>query len=132
MSRLKQTTALAKKRKLRSNEPILKREPVIEALRSLKLRILKREEVSRNEMQSALQSAAYILCSSKEDSLVIQYFVELPFIAFSQKSVRLGLSVWLGVIKENSRLEPRLFAEIIENWTLTIQKRLGFFSTNIQ
>jgi len=44
----------------------------------------------------------------------------------------MGLTLWIGVIKENPKLESRIMIEIIENWITTVNHRFGIFSPKLQ
>jgi len=58
--------------------------------------------------------------------------VGIPFSTFTKQSIKLGISLWLGVINENARMEPKIVAAIAENWEKTIRNRIGVFSNKLQ
>lgn len=99
------------------------------ALAHLEARLLSKKATPLEEVRGILRRAAALLCRSKRDeSAVIQHLVSIPFAMFTKQSIKLGASLWLGVINENPRLEPRLLTEIVLQWELTIQRRLGLFN----
>ncbi|SPO04224.1 related to phosphatidylinositol-4-kinase [Cephalotrichum gorgonifer] len=99
------------------------------ALAHVEARLLSKKETPLEEVRAILRRAAALLCRSKRDeSAVVHHLVSIPFAMFTKQSIKLGVSLWLGVINENPRLEPRLLAEIAEQWELTIQRRLGLFN----
>jgi phosphatidylinositol 4-kinase len=85
-----------------------------------------------SEVREILRRAAALLCrSNKDESAVTHYLVSIPFAMFTKESLKLGVSLWLGVMNENPRTEPRLLAEIAQQWEVTIQKRLGLFNPSL-
>ena len=62
----------------------------------------------------------------------MQYLVSLPFSIFTKQSIKLGISLWLGVINENPSMEPRLLALIAEEWEKTVHNRIGVFSPKLR
>jgi len=99
------------------------------ALAHVEARLLSKKGTPLEEVRAILRRAAALLCrSTRDESAVVHYLVSIPFAMFTKQSIKLGASLWLGVINENPRLEPRLLAEIAQQWELTIQRRLGLFS----
>lgn len=99
------------------------------ALAHLEARLLSKKATPLEDVRGILRRAAALLCRSKRDeSAVVQHLVSIPFAMFTKQSIKLGASLWLGVINENPRLEPRLLTEIVLQWELTIQRRLGLFN----
>lgn len=102
------------------------------ALAHVEARLLSKKETPLDEVRAILRRAAALLCRSKRDeSAVVHHLVSIPFAMFTKSSIKLGASLWVGVINENPRLEPRLIAEIAQQWELTIQRRLGLFNPAI-
>ncbi|KAL3477837.1 hypothetical protein BJX99DRAFT_225404 [Aspergillus californicus] len=90
--------------------------------------IRSRSQVPLPELRDALQRAAALLCSSNAaNATIVQYLVSLPFRVFTKESINIGVSLWLGVMHENPKLEPRLLFEIVEEWENTILRRQGLF-----
>lgn len=73
------------------------------------------------------QAAGLICCCSKPRLSVVHYLVALPFQIFTKETIKLGVSLWLGVIHENPSIEPRILAEVVEAWERSIQRRQGLF-----
>lgn len=86
------------------------------------------EEIPFVEFRDALRQAAGLICSSSKPRLsVVHYLVALPFRIFTKETIKLGVSLWLGVIHENPSIEPRVLAEVVEAWERSIQCRQGLF-----
>ena len=51
---------------------------------------------------------------------------------FTKQSIKLGVSLWLGVINENPQMESRMLIEIAANWENTIRNRMGAFSNKLR
>ncbi|KAK3299116.1 uncharacterized protein B0H64DRAFT_354903 [Chaetomium fimeti] len=104
----------------------------ITALAHIEKRILGRKAASHTDVRDILRRAAALLCRSEKDECsIIHYLVSIPFAAFTKQSIKLGISLWLGVMNENPRMEPRLLAEIVHRWESSVQKRQGLFSPSI-
>ncbi|KAH6625953.1 hypothetical protein B0J18DRAFT_126588 [Chaetomium sp. MPI-SDFR-AT-0129] len=105
----------------------------IAALAHIEERILGRRAAnSLVEVRDALRRAAALLCRSERDECsIIQYLVSIPFALFTKQSIKLGISLWVGVMNENPRMAPRLLAEIVYRWEASIQKRQGLFNPSI-
>ena len=85
------------------------------------------------EVRDALKRAAAVLCTEKDARpSIVHYFVTLPFRIFSKEAMGIGVSLWLGVINENSRVEPRIMAEVTEAWEETIRRRKGLFNPSFE
>jgi len=102
-------------------------------LAHLEDRTAKRKFVSAGKLRDVLRRAAALLCRTRKDQCAIaHHLVGIPFTIFTKQSIKLGISLWLGVINENPRMEPRILMEIAENWESTVRKRLGIFSDNFR
>ncbi|PHH90933.1 hypothetical protein CDD83_2232 [Cordyceps sp. RAO-2017] len=98
------------------------------ALAHVEARILSRKATSLNEVRDILRRAAALLCRSPSDeSAVARYLVSIPFALFTKQSIKLGVSLWLGVTNENPRLEPKLLNSIAQQWEFTIGRKVGLF-----
>ena len=98
-------------------------------LTHLEARILKRKYVPIGELRDILRRAAALLCRSKQDECaIVHHLVGIPFAIFTKQSIKLGISLWLGVINENPRMEPRILMEVAQQWDSTVQRRLGIFN----
>lgn len=99
------------------------------ALAHVEARILSKKATSLFEVRDILRRAAALLCrSSRDESAVARYLVSIPFALFTKQSIKLGVSLWLGVMNENPRLEPKLLNGIAQQWEFTISRRIGLFS----
>ncbi|KAL2263846.1 hypothetical protein VTK26DRAFT_4755 [Humicola hyalothermophila] len=104
----------------------------VTALAHIERRILSRGGTSLADVRDILRRAAALLCRSEKDECsIVHYLVSIPFAMFTKQSIKLGISLWLGVMNENPRMEPRLLAEIVQQWECTIQKKQGLFSPGI-
>lgn len=102
-------------------------------LAHLEDRTSKSRYVSIGELRDVLRRAAALLCRTQTDqSSIAHYLVGIPFAIFSKQSMKLGVSLWLGVINENPRVQSRILAEIAGNWEMTVRRRLGIFSQNFR
>lgn len=91
-------------------------------------RVNRGERVSNGEIRDALRRGAAVLCSSSHvHPLIAHYLVALPFRVFSKELIRLGVSLWLGVIHENPRTEPRILVEVLEWWERSVEHGKGLF-----
>jgi phosphatidylinositol 4-kinase len=80
------------------------------------------------DIRDELQRAAALLCSGGSNlPSISHYLVALPFEIFSTESISLGISLWLGAIHENPRVEPRILVEVIEAWETSILLKKGVF-----
>ena len=85
--------------------------------------------VSFPQLRDVLRRAAALLCRSKKSQTeIVYYLVNIPFETFSKASIKLGISLWLGVIHENPRMEPRILTEVAQAWERSIDRRVGLFN----
>ena len=102
-------------------------------LEYLETRSIRKDFVSIGEMRDTLRRAAALLCKTQTDqSALVHHLVGLPFTTFTKQSIKLGISLWLGVINENPQMESRILIEVAEQWESTVQKRIGAFSRKLQ
>ena len=102
-------------------------------LAHLERRTLDKRFVSIGELRDVLRRAAALLCSTKKDQCAIaHHLVGIPFAMFTKQSIKLGISLWLGVINENPLMEPRVLSEIAENWEKTVHNRVGVFGDKLR
>lgn len=100
-------------------------------LAHLNARVSERKHVAIGEVRDILRRAAALLCRSHADECaIVHHLVAIPFAIFTKQSIALGISLWLGVMNENPRMEPRILMEITHQWEGTIQRRLGVFNTS--
>jgi len=99
-------------------------------LAHLETRTTKRKYIPIGELRDILRRAAALLCRTKKDECaIVHHLVSIPFSIFTKQSINLGISLWLGVINENPRMEPRILTEIAQQWESTIQRKLGIFNS---
>ncbi|KAI1176871.1 phosphatidylinositol 3 [Nemania sp. FL0916] len=105
------------------------RADAVAALAHFESRLTGKRATPLQDVRDILRRAAALLCRShKDESAIVHYLVTIPFRIFSKESVKFGVSLWLGVINENPRMEPRLLSEIAQQWEVTIQRKLGLFN----
>ena len=101
------------------------------------LALLERQTLEKNfasigELRDVLRRAAALLCRVKADHCaVVHHLVSIPFRIFTNQSIKLGVSLWLGVVNENPRLESAILTEIAQNWEVTVRNRMGAFSEKL-
>ncbi|KAI0450623.1 phosphatidylinositol 3 [Xylaria acuta] len=107
------------------------RADAVAALAHFESRLTGKRVTPLQDVRDILRRAAALLCRSpKDESSITHYLVTIPFRIFSKESIKFGVSLWLGVINENPRMEPRLLSEIAQQWEVTIQTKLGLFNPN--
>jgi phosphatidylinositol 4-kinase A len=95
-------------------------------------RTLNHKHVSIAEIRDVLRRAGALLCSTdKDQGAIVHHLVGIPFAVFTKQSIKLGISLWMGVIKENPRMESRILVEIAENWEATVRKGRGLFNKRL-
>lgn len=95
----------------------------------LEARLKKHEQVAFSAVRATLRNAAGILSRITSDTApLIRGLVSIPFILFSKESIQLGISLWLGIAKENASLEARILAEVAAGWEASIRLHKGFFN----
>ena len=88
-------------------------------------------KIPLHELKGVLRRAAALLCRSKSSqTAIVHYLVSIPFEVFTKESIKMGISLWLGVIHENTRMESRILTEIAQAWEATIDRRVGIFSAS--
>ncbi|KAF2109092.1 hypothetical protein BDV96DRAFT_586559 [Lophiotrema nucula] len=104
-------------------------EDATKVLSDLESRTLGHKHVTIAELRDVLRRAAALLCRIRSDqSPIVNHVVGIPFAVFSKQSIKLGISLWLSVIKENPRMESRILTVIAENFENTVRKKRGLFS----
>ncbi|KAF2645449.1 hypothetical protein P280DRAFT_513356 [Massarina eburnea CBS 473.64] len=95
----------------------------------LETRTLHHANVTIAELRDILRRASALLCRAKADqSPIVHHLVGIPFAVFSKQSIKLGISLWMSVIKENPRMESRILISIAENWENSVHTHRGIFS----
>ena len=104
-----------------------------EALSHLVQRLRAHELVPFSEVRSILRNAAGVLSQSASNhTSLVQDIVGIPFAVFTKQSINLGISLWLGVIKENPSLETRILAEVAAGWENSVRLEKGFFHSSFR
>lgn len=84
-------------------------------------------------MRDTLRRAAALLSKAEADqSVLVHHLVDSPFAVFTKQSIKLGISLWLGVINENPQMESKILVEVAERWESTVHQRVGAFSSKLQ
>lgn len=98
-------------------------------LRKLSRQLRDGQSVPFSNVRDALRDAAGVLSRSASDrTSLIQDLVAIPFIIFTKQSINLGISLWLGVVKENPSLETRILVEVAAGWESSVRLCKGFFA----
>lgn len=86
------------------------------------------------ELREALKRAAAVLCrtSTPENCLIAHLIVQVPFLVFTKQAIKLGISLWLGVMNENPCMESRLLNEISSAWERSIALRQGVYDPRLR
>ncbi|KAI0842260.1 hypothetical protein F5Y06DRAFT_259383 [Hypoxylon sp. FL0890] len=108
------------------------RADAVTALAHVESRLTGKKTTPLHDVRDILRRAAALLCrSSRDESAITHYLVSIPFRIFTKESINFGVSIWLGVINENPRMESRILAEIAQQWEIVIHKKLGLFSPTL-
>ncbi|KAF2671218.1 phosphatidylinositol 4-kinase-like protein STT4 [Microthyrium microscopicum] len=101
-------------------------------LADIESRTTSHQNVSMAEIRDVLRRAGALLCrTDKDEGAIVHHLVGIPFAVLSRQSIKLGISLWTGVIKENARMESRILAEIAECWENTVRQRRGLFDRRL-
>ena len=102
-------------------------------LARLEQRAVECKYIAIGELRDVLRRAAALLCrTSEEQCEIVQQLVGIPFAIFTKQSIKLGVSLWLGVIHENPRMEPTIMAYVAQGWEDSVRKHMGAFSAKLQ
>ena len=100
-----------------------------DALLNLDKKTSQKLHVRSSEVKDVLRRAAALLCQSKKSqTAIVHHLVTIPLAIFTKESIKLGISLWLGVIHENARMESRILTEVAQAWEKTIDRKQGIFS----
>ena len=93
---------------------------------------LSQKEVLSKEVRDDLKRAAAFVCRSEDCSCaLVHHLVRIPFVCFTNQSIKLGISLWLSCVNENPWLEPRILSLIVESWEETVYRGMGAFSKDL-
>lgn len=105
---------------------------VAKSLREIHERIETHQETSSQEIRTALRRAAAVLCKTDVDRAgLVHNLVAIPFALFTKHFIKLGISLWMGLLRENSKLESRVLTEVAMCWEASVRKRRGIFSSGL-
>ncbi|KAH8815175.1 phosphatidylinositol 4-kinase-like protein [Xylogone sp. PMI_703] len=100
-------------------------------LNHLATRTRQRKYVPIGELRDILRRAAALVCrSTKDECAIVHHLVDIPFIIFTKETIRLGISLWMGIINENPRMASRILMEVAQQWEATVHRRLGIFNSH--
>lgn len=104
-----------------------------ELLIGIETRTRSHKHVPIAEIRDVLRRSGALLCRTRKDEgAVVHHLVGIPFAVLTKQAIKLGISLWTGVIKENARMESRILAEIAECWEDTVRQRRGLFDKRLQ
>jgi phosphatidylinositol 4-kinase len=89
---------------------------------------LGRRKASFDEVRNLLFKATVLLSDETERRGVARMVVQIPFKLFTEKSIQLGISLWLWAINELPQLKPAILSQIGYEWECTVKERKGLFS----
>jgi phosphatidylinositol 4-kinase len=102
-------------------------------LENIENRASQQQHVSVAEIRDVLRRAGALLCRTHSDEgAIVHHLVGIPFAVLSKQAIKLGISLWTGVIKENPRTESRILAEVAECWENSVRKRRGLFDPRLE
>ena len=120
-------------RQITAGEPDHNIEDARAILDVLERRVSVRKYLTIGETRDILRRSAALLCRSKVDQCaIVHHLVGIPFTLFTKQSIKLGVSLWLGVMNENPRMESRILIEIAEHWEHSIEQQMGVFDSKFQ
>ncbi|RFU24495.1 hypothetical protein B7463_g11850, partial [Scytalidium lignicola] len=100
-------------------------------LNHLATRTQQRKYVPTGELRDILRRAAALVSrSTKDECAIVHHLVSIPFLIFTKETIRLGISLWMGIINDNPRMESRILMEVAQQWEATVHRRLGIFNNH--
>ncbi|KAK5011650.1 hypothetical protein LTR28_010359 [Elasticomyces elasticus] len=111
----------------------IKNDEVGDMMKGFGPHILMHKEGLTEAIINSLHSAtASLYRPSSRDCSLAQFVVGVPFTVFTKQSIKLGISLWSGIIQENPSLESRILLEIAMNWEKTVRNKQGLFNPALQ
>ncbi|OTB08673.1 hypothetical protein M426DRAFT_316686 [Hypoxylon sp. CI-4A] len=108
------------------------RADAVTALAHVESRLTGKKVTPLNDVRDILRRAAALLCrSGRDESAITHYLVSIPFRIFTKESINFGVSIWLGIMNENPRMESRILTEIAQQWEIVSHKKLGLFNPTL-
>lgn len=110
------------------NGPGTERLDELAELKQLETRLRRHEHIDFAVVRDALRRAAGLASrSGSATTPLIHGLVSIPFQIFTKQSIKLGISLWLGIMKENPSLEARVLVEVAAGWEASVRLGRGFF-----
>ncbi|ODV96209.1 hypothetical protein PACTADRAFT_85014 [Pachysolen tannophilus NRRL Y-2460] len=95
----------------------------------IKDKLANHEKVSEAAFISSLEdSTELVILSSKNNAELVRLLVHIPFAIFTSDSMKVGVGLWLTLIKEKPGLSSFLLSHIAAEWEVSIRQRKGLFS----
>ncbi|WEW60107.1 phosphatidylinositol-4- kinase [Emydomyces testavorans] len=116
------------------NEKYLPRtRDIQQVLVELESQISQHKRIPPDLLRDTLRRAAALLCNRDVcQTSIISHLVNIPFQLFTKESIKMGISLWLGVINENPETEPRIVVDVAQAWERTIRRKRGIFDPNFK
>ncbi|EEP82937.1 hypothetical protein UREG_07802 [Uncinocarpus reesii 1704] len=103
-------------------------EDICETLSGLESQISQQKKIPLDTPRNVLRRAAARLCNRADcEPSLISHLVNIPFQIFTKESIKMGISLWLGVINENPETQPRIIVEVAQAWERTLRRKKGIF-----
>lgn len=83
---------------------------------------------SFGEIRNLLFKASALLSDERQKRSIARIVVKIPFRIFTEKSIQLGISLWLWAINELPQLKPAILAQVAQEWEYTVWWNMGLFS----
>ncbi|KAK5011472.1 hypothetical protein LTR28_002156 [Elasticomyces elasticus] len=111
----------------------IKNDEARDMMKGFEPHVLMHKEGLTGAITHTLRSAtASLYCPSNRDCSLAQFVVGVPFTVFTKHSIKLGISLWSGIIQENPSMESRILLEIAMNWEKTVRNKQGLFNPALQ
>jgi phosphatidylinositol 4-kinase A len=106
---------------------------VLAVLQAISTRVDAGEDVHIDELRPALRRAAALLCRSDVTSTaLVTLLVRIPCTIYSREVVKLAVSLWMGVVRENERLETQFLVEVAMQWEDNVRKGRTIYDSSMQ
>jgi len=104
---------------------------VREALRILceiEVQIGSGQIIQMSHLKPALQKASALVCRADVDCrTLVHLIVYIPCSIYTKESIKLGISLWSGIMSENGILESQILAEVMLCWERIFRQGRGIF-----
>lgn len=89
--------------------------------------------VSMSELRPALRKAAALLCRSDVDNrILVALLVRIPCQIWTRDSIRLAVSLWMGVLRENAQFESQILLEVLMQYDLAVCSGRNNMTASVQ